>query len=253
MRRFSWLWLGGILAAATGCPNGLADNSNLSGDACAQLTQAFEGLNSRMTGCGFTAGIELSSAACESLLTPCDSLPDGGGDVPQLLAAADCVNQIQGGDCGTYPNLAADATVAFTQDCFAADTAYLSNSCQLIDAGTSVLSDGPLIEGEPLLLGYSPETALVSWGSDMEPNAAGVNVCPTPSTTLTGTSTTTCKVDADCLAVCCNCIPDAGPAEGSYLAAACMNGQCIPAGWVCNVINEQVNAIEGVGVCSSLL
>jgi hypothetical protein len=246
--------MGGILATATGCPTGLATNNNLSGDACSQLSQAFEALNARMTGCGFTAGLELTTAQCESMLSSCGGeLSDGGGDVPGLIAAADCVNQIQGGDCSTYPNLAADATVAFTQDCFAADTAYLSNSCQLIDAGTSVLSDGPLIGGAPELLGYSPETALVSWGSDMEPGASGANVCPTPSTTLLGTSTTTCKVDGDCAPICCNCVPDAGPEAGSYLAAACMNGQCIPPGWVCNVVNEQVNAIEGVGVCSDLL
>jgi hypothetical protein len=279
MRRFSWLWLGGALAIAPGCSNGLPDNGNLSGDACQQLTQAFEGLNQRMTGCDFAASLNLPASgalSCESLLSGCDTLPDGGGDIPQLLAAADCINQIPGGDCGAYPNLAANATVAFAQTCFTnQDTPSLSPSCQVVDAGTSVVSDGLLIAGQPqtAIIGAIFPQALVSWGSDQGPGDAGQTIpgttppvpalfCPTPSTVLTGTSTTRCSTDRDCLPTCCLCSTgepvgeyDGGAStelvNGSYLAAACMNYQCVPSGWVCNVINEQVTVLTGAGICNA--
>lgn len=256
MRRFSWLWMGCVLAAATACQSGLPDNSNLSGDACAQLTQAFAHLNASLTGCGFNATF-LSNAECESLLSSCNTidLADGGGDVGQLLQAADCVNQIPGGDCGTYPNLAANATVAFAGTCFSNDTPNLSPACQLVDAGTTVIADGPLVGGQPALFGSSIPSALISWGSDMVTDPTGsFNVCPTPaSTVLTGTSTTTCTVDADCAPTCCLCDPDGGAGGPSYLSAACLSGTCVPTSWVCNVINAQVTNIFGVGICSNEL
>ena len=80
------------------------------------------------------------------------------------------------------------------------------------------------------------------------------NVCPTPaSTVLTGTSTTTCTVDADCAPTCCLCDPDGGAGGPSYLSAACLSGTCVPTSWVCNVINAQVTNIFGVGICSNEL